>query len=894
MSTETIIINGPSAQYGCYTLDAWNQYVSDGGSANANMHTVDATRHTITVRVMNSVACALAYDQNGDGTFTNWSGGPRESDMRLAELVIPIYEVSGELVTVYGAHPGAESIWKTYWRTYSRANSAVVIVSADQTRYCPQGIVVDASTGEIVSDLQAGTQYDAGKITYRTTAGNGFIWFGSGVALDKTYYVYAGYYHFFRIEDMPDAAVSLMEPSSTPNARTVASDVRRALILDVEAYNSGGSGADVIAISSGGSLPTYYTSVIRQDLGDYLPSHESRFLQPFEGEDWDGNEIVLRGVSTKPDGSGMFYPVGSDLSGILTRRPSLTAYDTFVNLYASWMHRYEITVVANGGSGVAEFFYSPETGRFYSESGLMDETETISPLTKPGAVFLGLYDGDSVSATKVVSDSGSFVDGWAPSGDIAIYAQWRTVVSVTLDMGDGVGADSAIVYDSAVGGYVMPGGSALISSIVPPEKLGFQFTGYFTASTGGAQMIGADGALLAAMTDSPPAAAFTLYAQYARVAFILTLHDGDALSRLFNDGETAIYYATIPLEVAVDSVAVPDKTGHEFLGYFSEEGGSGTQAIDESGNLLLSSALSSDGDIYAYLAPRVCTITFDYAGGTGSEASRDVTWGESVGTLPTPASAPSENVTFAGWFVGQSLISSGDVWDVDGDAVAVARWSNGFGDVTDYFGIGSDSLVPFFSESGDSRQRLAVSHYGRHGADEMSGIWRNPVVKYMVVRDTAVLLRLGAGFRASRENGVDVSGYMITSVTAETAVGMFPVVTVQGSANEGADAVNSFLVAIGISARAKAQNLLSAVSGGGELERLSLTARCDPVVAVMNMMPCASDVVRGVFEVAAETLAHERQSAPEASGGFVSVGAPAVRGGTDRWRYSIVARKEMV
>ena len=120
----------------------------------------------------------------------------------------------------------------------------------------------------------------------------------------------------------------------------------------------------------------------------------------------------------------------------------------------------------------------------------------------------------------------------------------------------------------------------------------------------------------------------------------------------------------------------------------------------------------------------------------------------------------------------------------------------------------------------------------------------------------------------------------------------FPTVTVSAVANEGEAAINSFAVQDGIpvQARARAQNLLDMVSGGGELQTLSLTLTCDPVVLQENMRPCASDIVNGRIDVEAETLSTSpTDGEPTALNGH----AQRIGGGTDYTRWRISARKDL-
>ena len=244
-----------------------------------------------------------------------------------------------------------------------------------------------------------------------------------------------------------------------------------------------------------------------------------------------------------------------------------------------------------------------------------------------------------------------------------------------------------------------------------------------------------------------------------------------------------------------------------------------------------------------------------------------------------------------------------------------ASW---LGVVIDYFKLSSDSLVPIASTSGDTRHRVAVSHGGKYesGVNEVGKVWRNPSVTYVVKENTTVSVQLGKAFPPLNAAGevvavgastIAVSGYMITTVEIVTEVGKFPTVTVSAVANEGANAINNFTenkdkfnVSVPVVARSKAQNLLGAISGGGHLQSCRLVAACDPVVCEENLMPCASDIVNGRYELSAETLAPNGEDAPTmtaaggTNGGFALIAAPSRWRDCDFIRYTIEARKEMV
>lgn len=419
---------------------------------------------------------------------------------------------------------------------------------------------------------------------------------------------------------------------------------------------------------------------------------------------------------------------------------------------------------------------------------------------------------------------------------------WRTI---TLNNNGGSGTSPTTLYYNTTGYYWATakntGTSYRIYSLTSkPTRANYIFAGFFTSTSGGTQMISASGSLGAGYD---PGGDVTIYARWNAYATI-TLSKGE----YGTGGTSAFYYKLVgggfysntALTTAITSIT-PPTGGGTFGGYKLN----GTLMIDRSGAF----------------TPALLSHTF------------------------------SANATL------------------------LASWIGG---CIDWFGLSSSALVPIASTTGDTRHRVAVSHGGKYesGVNEVGKVWRNPSVTYAVKANTTVAVQLGKAWRPRNAAGqevavgastIAVSGFMITTVEIVTEVGKFPTVTVSAVANEGANAVNNFTVnankfnvSVPVVARSKAQNLLNAISGGGHLQSCRLVAACDPVVCEENLMPCASDIVNGRYELSAETLAPNGEAAPTmtaasgANGGFALIDDPRQGRDCDFMRYTIEARKEMV
>jgi len=233
-----------------------------------------------------------------------------------------------------------------------------------------------------------------------------------------------------------------------------------------------------------------------------------------------------------------------------------------------------------------------------------------------------------------------------------------------------------------------------------------------------------------------------------------------------------------------------------------------------------------------------------------------------------------------------------------------------FGDVTAWFGLASDWLIPESSTSGDELHRVDPSNGGKldNNVNAVGITWRNPSVTYRVVADGRLSVSLGQGFIGHVTDADPVSGYMIVGASVRTVLGEFPTVTVTGTANEGANyatttptnaithAINIFSFAVDIQARARAQNLIGALSIDDDvnLHEMTLTAGCTPVVLEENGHPCASDIVDGVLTASARMTCYGRDFAARGANGFAALAPSDSMGGTEYRTVTQTFRKAMV
>ena len=574
------------------------------------------------------------------------------------------------------------------------------------------------------------------------------------------------------------------------------------------------------------------------------------------------------------------------------------------------VYSYAQTVNDNNGSGGSGTIYQKKTvgegeAVFYADDQCTVALSAVTKPTRANYAFSGYYSA-STGGTQYIDANGGILPAYESATGSArtIYARWVAPYKITISANSGTGGTSAFYFDSISGKFYAGQDMAeQITAITPHTRECFIFVGcYSSNNTTSTVRVSANGTIAA---DWLPTAAATIYAQWERVSYKITLAKQGG-----SGGTDAIYggvgggkWLDDQCTQRAEQVEVPTRTGYDFAGYWETSSGTGGYEIKTDGTVNMSQSSITTGaySIYAYWVAHEFTLTFDYNGGTISTLSKTVTFGTAVGTLPTTT---QNGGTFDGWYIGDTHITAETVWNIDADTTAHARWTRYFGTVVDYFGLASDALVPIASNSGDAIHRVAVAHSGKYesGVNASSGIWRNPSTTYVVVKNTTVSVQLGKAWAATgRGANMTVSGYMITAVEIVTEVGKFPTVTVSAVANEGANAVNNFTVNknkfnvnVVVKARSKAQNLMDAISGGGNLQRVALLATCDPVVLEENLMPCASDIVNGRYELAAETIAANGEAAPTVSQSFALTEKPRTDGEADYIRYAIQARKEMV
>ena len=192
-------------------------------------------------------------------------------------------------------------------------------------------------------------------------------------------------------------------------------------------------------------------------------------------------------------------------------------------------------------------------------------------------------------------------------------------------------------------------------TLATTSRAGHTFNGWFTASSGGTQII--PYSIVTITSDQ------TLYAQWTPNSYTVTFNaNGGTASNPANKSVT--YTSTY------GTLATTSRAGHTFNGWFTASSG-GTKITS-------ASTVSTIGahTLYAQWTPNTYTVTFNANGGTTpNPTSKSVTYASTYGTLATTSRA---GYTFNGWFTassGGTQITSASTVSITNAQTLYAQWT---------------------------------------------------------------------------------------------------------------------------------------------------------------------------------------------------------------------------
>lgn len=238
-----------------------------------------------------------------------------------------------------------------------------------------------------------------------------------------------------------------------------------------------------------------------------------------------------------------------------------------------------------------------------------------------------------------------------------------SVVSQTLrfeqESGTGGTASIQVTYGSSMG------------SVTIPTRAGYQFMGYYTVRNGGGDRY-FDHRGVALRTYDSPGTLTVLYAYWLKSQYNVTFNQQGGSG---GTPSTITTYTTgaggeidqSSIGTLPTTITKPTRAHYQFLGYYENAAGTGTQYYDADGRARSAERIAVDKTIYAGWKQVEFPITFSYTGAADGTASAWTTGTD--GTLPGSITKPAKT----GYkFLGYYSASTGGTQYYDGDCKPVA------------------------------------------------------------------------------------------------------------------------------------------------------------------------------------------------------------------------------
>ena len=185
-----------------------------------------------------------------------------------------------------------------------------------------------------------------------------------------------------------------------------------------------------------------------------------------------------------------------------------------------------------------------------------------------------------------------------------------------------------------------------------PDRTGYTFDGWYTQSENGVR--------ITETSIVEQSVSHDLYAHWKPIGVSIYFNaNGGSL----NQSSKVVYYGQ-----TYGALPVPSLSGYSFKGWYTSPNGGGL--ISENSNVDITSSIM----LYAHWSGADVTVTFNPSGGTVSEATKEIGFGESYGSLPVPVKA---GYLFEGWYLvdGGYEITSASSVNYNVDHTLYAQWS---------------------------------------------------------------------------------------------------------------------------------------------------------------------------------------------------------------------------
>ncbi|MCL2562736.1 MAG: InlB B-repeat-containing protein [Oscillospiraceae bacterium] len=353
--------------------------------------------------------------------------------------------------------------------------------------------------------------------------------------------------------------------------------------------------------------------------------------------------FIFRGWWTTPNGS---------TSGVQILPTTVVGATTNQTLYAWWIPNPTVTITfdANGGAPATQVVPSRVVG-----SGYAATLAAVTPPTQAGYAFQGWFTAPSGGVQITAADT-------IPSTDTTLYAQWTPLPIITITFVAQGGTPDGQQQTVQTGDTY----ASALSAIRPPTRMGYAFSGWFTAPTGGTQILPTT--VVTATTDQ------TLYAQWVSVTVTVTFDGGGGTPATQVVSGLAPLSSYAPVLAAIQT---PTQSGYLFNGWHDQPQGMGGSSVT-SGSLIP----PNDTTVYAWWTPApTITLTFDAQGGTPDGQTATVTTGGTYAAALAAVTNPAlAGFVLQGWFTTPSGVAGGvqvldtTVVTTTTDQTLYARW----------------------------------------------------------------------------------------------------------------------------------------------------------------------------------------------------------------------------
>ena len=249
---------------------------------------------------------------------------------------------------------------------------------------------------------------------------------------------------------------------------------------------------------------------------------------------------------------------------------------------------------------------------------------------------------------------------------LAMFVMLAAVVVMTFSS-TSYAATKVTVKFSANGGSVGTSSKQVsypgtYGALPTPSRTGYSFAGWYTAANGGTKVT--------STTKVIRGSVHTLYAHWTANRYTVSFNGmGTSVSPSSKTVTYGSTYGTLPN---------PTKTGHTFAGWYTNTNGRGTRIYASS-----KVTTASNHTLYANWTAINRTLYFNANGGSVSPSYKTVTYGQKLGTLPTPTRS---GYTFAGWSKTQSgssnYVNANTTFSQTSDLTVYARWNKNVSFVT--------------------------------------------------------------------------------------------------------------------------------------------------------------------------------------------------------------------